>query len=585
MKKILPLIALVIITGLQNINAQSWSLTGNSGTISSNFLGTTDGNDLRFRTNNSTRMTINSSGYTGFNVTPELYSRVYSNYSLGTIVAPSKIYSALRGKMTKTTARSNGYLGAYYLDAGTLGGFPTSLNYIGVMGVKEDDTDYGAGVVGWNKNTNANGTHYGIYGFTNGSVSGSTSTDKNVGTYGRAAGNWTNIGVWGFAMGPNDFGGYFSGRGYFSDKVGIGTETPSAMLHVSAPASLSTLLTLSSDNVKKVVVNSSGYLGLGDVTPTSMLTVDAPTSTPIMSLRSNGSTKMYLNASGNLGIGTTGPAVPLHVSGTGELFRLNATSPYMTFHNSNVEKAWIGCDAGNMNIGTVGANTTGNLYFYTNTGARMSIFANGRVAIGTLANTIDAKLNVDNSGSVTQAVFGSSGTGVSILGSYPGIAFNSYYTTAFKAIGTGYGADISCDPTTGNLWFRSHGSANANATQSLSTRMTMYNDGRLVIGNIAPATNYLLSVDGRIMCEELKVQSSGNWPDYVFADDYKLPSLSEVENHINKNGHLMGIPSACEAEENGVSVGDMQKKLLEKIEELTLYVIILEKKVNALEAK
>lgn len=526
-----------------NAQSQSWLTAGNAATTATNYLGTTDAKDLRISTNGTTRMTVSSAGYTGFNIAPETVSRVFSNYVVPGTVAQNSFYSAVKGRSTNTTARANGYLGVYTNQSATTTGLPISLNYIGVLGIKEDGSDYGAGVVGWNKNNNSSGTHYGMYGLANGSVGFGGTTDKNVGVYGRASGNINNYGVWGYATGTGDFAGYFTGRGYFSDRLGVGTESPTAMISANAPAG-----------------------------------------TALLTLISNGAYKMTVASTGNLGLGTAIPGAPLHINGTGELARFNAVSPYVTFHNSNVEKAYIGCDAGNFSIGTTGANTTGNMYLNVGPATRMTLFANGRISMGTSSNTIDARLNVNHSG-ITQAVFGSGGTGVSILGSYPGIAFNSYYTTAFKAIQTGYGADITCNPTNGQVVFRSHNNAAANATQSYATRMSINNDGRVVIGDIVPATNYLLSVDGRIMCEELKVQNSGNWPDYVFASDYKLPSLSEVENHINEKGHLIGIPSASEVEESGVGVGDMQKKLLEKIEELTLYVISLEKKVNAIEAK
>lgn len=57
-----------------------------------------------------------------------------------------------------------------------------------------------------------------------------------------------------------------------------------------------------------------------------------------------------------------------------------------------------------------------------------------------------------------------------------------------------------------------------------------YSGGNVMIGASVPATGYLFTVDGKIMCEELKVQMSESWPDYVFADEYKLPSLYELEN-------------------------------------------------------
>ena len=72
------------------------------------------------------------------------------------------------------------------------------------------------------------------------------------------------------------------------------------------------------------------------------------------------------------------------------------------------------------------------------------------------------------------------------------------------------------------------------------------------------------------------------WSDFVFGNDYNLLTLSEVEDYIDKNGHLPDIPSEAEVEENGINIGEMQAKLLQKIEELTLYVIQLEKEIDEL---
>ncbi|MGB4850578.1 MAG: hypothetical protein WBP41_21810, partial [Saprospiraceae bacterium] len=73
------------------------------------------------------------------------------------------------------------------------------------------------------------------------------------------------------------------------------------------------------------------------------------------------------------------------------------------------------------------------------------------------------------------------------------------------------------------------------------------------------------------------------FPDYVFAPDYKSLSLSEVERFIQLHHHLPNIPSASEVEENGLAVGEMQSKMMEKIEELTLYIIELNKRIESLE--
>jgi hypothetical protein len=88
-------------------------------------------------------------------------------------------------------------------------------------------------------------------------------------------------------------------------------------------------------------------------------------------------------------------------------------------------------------------------------------------------------------------------------------------------------------------------------------------------------------VDGKITAKEVEVKSDV-WADYVFHDDYKLKSLNEVEAFIKENKHLPGIPSEKEVIENGLSVGEMNRKMMEKIEELTLYVIELEKEVKKL---
>lgn len=89
--------------------------------------------------------------------------------------------------------------------------------------------------------------------------------------------------------------------------------------------------------------------------------------------------------------------------------------------------------------------------------------------------------------------------------------------------------------------------------------------------------------NGEAHSKSMKVViSPGFWADYVFDEDYKLLSLTEVENYIKENKHLPNVPSADEVETNGNNLGEMDAILLRKIEELTLYIIELEKKVNQL---
>ncbi|SMD08352.1 hypothetical protein [Pedobacter africanus] len=105
---------------------------------------------------------------------------------------------------------------------------------------------------------------------------------------------------------------------------------------------------------------------------------------------------------------------------------------------------------------------------------------------------------------------------------------------------------------------------------------------RVTTGDIGIGTTdtkgYKLAVNGKVRAHEIKVETA-NWPDYVFAKDYRLPTLQETEKHIKEKGHLQGIPSAEEAKTNGIDLGEMNAKLLQKIEELTLHLIEKDKEI------
>lgn len=97
-------------------------------------------------------------------------------------------------------------------------------------------------------------------------------------------------------------------------------------------------------------------------------------------------------------------------------------------------------------------------------------------------------------------------------------------------------------------------------------------------------SDYQLAVEGKIVAEEIIVNiTDWGWPDYVFEENYNLPTLNEVESHIKANKHLPGIPSANEVITNGANIGEVQVKLLQKIEELTLYLIEQDKKIQELQ--
>lgn len=113
--------------------------------------------------------------------------------------------------------------------------------------------------------------------------------------------------------------------------------------------------------------------------------------------------------------------------------------------------------------------------------------------------------------------------------------------------------------------------------------IVIHNTGEVCMGTSDIATGYKLSVDGKVACREVLVKASGSWPDYVFAEDYKLLTLKQLEKSVEQNNHLPGIPSAKEVEENGFTLGEMQRLVLEKVEELTLYTIEQGKQIEELQ--
>jgi hypothetical protein len=128
----------------------------------------------------------------------------------------------------------------------------------------------------------------------------------------------------------------------------------------------------------------------------------------------------------------------------------------------------------------------------------------------------------------------------------------------------------------------------ANATNIYENKFVVYADGRTKIGNqtqtSGPHTDALLTINGKTVAKSLYITTS-NWADHVFEPNYKLPTLYEIEAYYKANKHLPGIPPEKEVVDNGINIGEMNKLLLKKIEELTILMVGQQKEIDELKSK
>ncbi|MCE9539871.1 MAG: hypothetical protein K8R85_11730, partial [Bacteroidetes bacterium] len=203
----------------------------------------------------------------------------------------------------------------------------------------------------------------------------------------------------------------------------------------------------------------------------------------------------------------------------------------------------------------------------------------GNVGIGT-ANPYK-KLTVN--GDISLANYNTSG------GGSPGDGFSGIEILGMGQVPTRRGISIDPDPN-GSFNFYIHTFQNSSAFNfkngnGNTTLMTINGNGNVGIGtDLASNTNnYKLAVNGGIRAKSLKVEP--NWADYVFEKNYSLSTIEELEHYIKKYGHLPEIPTAEEIKSNGADVGELLKLQMQKIEELTLYVIQLQKEINEIKKK
>jgi hypothetical protein len=327
-------------------------------------------------------------------------------------------------------------------------------------------------------------------------------------------------------------------------------------------------------------------------------------------------TAISVTSGGNVGIGTTSPSGALAVSG-------NNSNGVLTYVNNDASTGFAGIrviesgsavnglmleylNSGFSPIGVLGPNmgaifshssASGGLVVGTNapapvrfftgnlTAERMRIDGNGNVGIGTTSPSYA----LDVAGGVIKA-----GNALTMQSSLQqqnnwqrgNVSYGVYWNPSalnWSVTDQTYNqASLQIDGS-GSLLYTSHSGAlsspQTDAQWHAFDRFYVRYDGNVGIGTTNPTSK--LSVNGTIQAKEVVVNTG--WADYVFSPKYRLRPLSEVAAYIQQNHHLPEIPSEAEVKEQGVSLGEMQSKLLAKVEELTLHMIQAEARNDRLE--
>ena len=331
-------------------------------------------------------------------------------------------------------------------------------------------------------------------------------------------------------------------------QIGIGTITPTNALQVSAPNINIAQFGLSTAPTGFIKITSGSSAG-GSFLPV----IDATSTIPNTPFNSNASL----------------PSLIIRANGISD----NGTSPLMIFRSA-----------------IAGALVTNRPLFQWQQGdgtPKMTMDKDGNVGIGATSTT-NAKLKVQTTASNNTP------------DDFAGLSIERQTTTGTRRLfmvphlnGFGYN-QLSTSGDFGILWTDGAVVGGSNSSSGLVIGTFGSNNGIRIAsnGNVGIGTNlasntyngtanyFKLSVNGSVRAKEIIVNT--NWADFVFEKNYKLKTLAEVEQYINANGHLPEIPTATDIETNGGNLGELVKLQMQKIEELTLYMIEQNKKLSEL---
>jgi hypothetical protein len=392
-----------------------------------------------------------------------------------------------------------------------------------------------------------------------------------------------------------------------AQNVGIGTTTPAAKLDVKAASSYVGQFNGLAPMYMGIFENDlyRGYWGSysGNAEDVDFGTGSGTTGKLHLTIQAN--PRLTINNTGLIGVGTTNPTHLMHING-GDLFVQSSSGLIRLGYEGGNEWQMAttggGADLRWYTTPDGGTTITPRHYFSQNGNMGVGGFSGPGVPIGRLdvigsgatsaTNTFvlrnnlgdtllrmrdDGRMGIGYNGASYGRTLNMGGTGINFYTANE-VAFGGaiFPTDTSLVIWSNSGANnyLVLQPSWGNTGvgtYTPNAKFHVNGTQLIGS-----NSDRI-------ATGYQLSVAGKIIAEEVKVQLKASWPDYVFADDYRLKTLEEVEAHIKLNKHLPNIPSAANIEKDGIELGDMNKRLVEKIEELTLYMIEMKKENKALQ--